>query len=395
MERRKFCKSIALGLGALAGLQFCQHIKSEDNMTNQTKSTNEPARVVLEGVPRVDWGVGTPIGSVTPFSVSLWSCMKFLGEDYPNEYISSTSGAAFRLLWKPGWSPDNVDLRLMRKGGNEPLRRAFEAVGYGYDIVGREEGRDNEAYFRERIIESIRDKGRPVLAFGIIGPPECCIIAGYDDYGDILIGWNYYAFPNTPGVEFEPSGYFRKRDWFTDVTDALIIIGEKQEKPPLSEIYRKALEWTLEIVRTPMIQDGGGRNRHNGLAAYTAWAEKLLQDEDFPADDMALLRGRMNCHDDNMNVVGEGRWCASQFLKQIAKDEPDMAEELMAAAACYEAEYDLMQKGWALVGGMGREEPKVRKLAEPDVRRQIASLVLQARDKDEEAADHIERALAK
>ena len=50
---------------------------------------------------------------------------------------------------------------------------------------------------------------------------------------------------------------------------------------------------------------------------------------------------------------------------------------------------------WGLVGGIGWDEAKVRKLAEPDIRRQIAPLILKARDKDEEAASHIERALVK
>jgi hypothetical protein len=50
---------------------------------------------------------------------------------------------------------------------------------------------------------------------------------------------------------------------------------------------------------------------------------------------------------------------------------------------------------WGLVGGIGREEAKVMKMADPDVRKQIARVIFQARDKDAEAADHIARALAK
>jgi hypothetical protein len=30
------------------------------------------------------------------------------------------------------------------------------------------------------------------LAFGIIGPPECCIVTGCDEHGNVLIGWNYF-----------------------------------------------------------------------------------------------------------------------------------------------------------------------------------------------------------
>ena len=44
---------------------------------------------------------------------------------------------------------------------------------------------------RGHIIESIRDRGRPVIAHGVIGPPEECIIAGYDEGGDVSVGWNF------------------------------------------------------------------------------------------------------------------------------------------------------------------------------------------------------------
>jgi hypothetical protein len=310
--------------------------------------------------------------------------MKFLGEDYPVEYVFSTSGAAFRLLWKPHWYVDNVGVEWT-EDRRECYRHTFEAVGYAVDFVGKEEGRDNESYFRNRIIESLRDRGHPVMAQGVIGPPEWCILTGYDQYGDVVIGWSYFG-----GEEFEPSGYFRKSAWFKD-TWSLIIIGEKQEKLPLGPIYRKTLEWALEMVRTPVVRD-----RPSGLAAYKVWAEALRRDEDFPADDVTVAREHMTSHDENMNVVGEGRWCAAQFLKQMAKDEPAMREELLAAAGCYETEYDLMWQGWNLVGGLGPySEAQARQFAEPGLRRQLAAIILQAHDKDEEAANHIERALAK
>jgi hypothetical protein len=361
-------------------------------MTKTSKSNNEPVRVVLEGVPYIGWDSNSNIGyyHITPFPFVLWSCMKFLGENYSREYIMGASGAAFRLLWKPGWNINNVDLRNMGKDGKEAFRRAFEAVGYKCNFVGREQGCDNEACFRTRIIESIRDKGLPVIAFGVLEPRDIapCIITGYDESGDVLIGWHYDQ--KHSHNEFEPSGYFRKRDWFT-ITDELIIIGDKEEKPSLSEIYRKTLIWALQLVRTPMIHDRNGAVRHNGLAAYTAWAEDLLRDEDFSSDDMSVTFWRMMSHSDNVDTVAERR-CAAMFLKQMAKDESAMAEELLAAVACYEAEYELISQCW-LVDNV-RAEAEARKLAEPAVRRQSASLILQARDQDAKAVEHIERALA-
>jgi hypothetical protein len=58
------------------------------------------------------------------------------------------------------------------------------------------------------------------------------------------------------------------------------------------------------------------------------------------------------------------------------------------------AEHDLMWRVWGLVGGIGHDDEKVHKLTDPDVRRRIVPVIHKAREKDAEAADHIERALA-
>ena len=101
-------------------------------------------------------------------------------------------------------------------------------------------------------------------------------------------------------------------------------------------------------------------------------------------------------HDDAVGTVAEGRWYASTFLGEAVHRLPgSMAEHLLAAAACYAAEHDLMWKAWAAVGGMGRDEARVHTLAEPDTRRQLVAIIRSARDRDAEAAGHIEHALAK
>ena len=56
----------------------------------------------------------------------------------------------------------------------------------------------------------------------------------------MLIGWSFFqGMPEfSAGLEFEPSGYFRKRDWFGD-TESLVIIGEKGERPSWRMYTRK------------------------------------------------------------------------------------------------------------------------------------------------------------
>jgi hypothetical protein len=354
--------------------------------------SGESDSFILEGVPSVSFSTY----QWCPFSACLRSCMEFLGEDYSYGYILGTAGSAYRLQWNSTkWDGGNVGIMHMAENPIEPFIRAFKAVGYDHEILMRKDFArgndsvpvsDDESVYRQRIISSIRDMGRPVIAIGVIGPPEPCIITGYDEGGDVLIGWSY--FQETP---FEtPKEYFRKSDWFLE-TYGIIVIGERQEKPPLSEIYRSALEWALVVARNRKI-----REFYSGPAAYDAWAEAVTRDEDFPADDLNVLGNRLMVHYDAMCMVNH-RGHTAKFLRQIAEHEPVMAEELMEAARLYEEEDKALGKMHEATGGYipRHDDEKVQNLADPEARKKIAEAILQARDRDLEAADHIERALAK
>jgi len=379
-----------------------------------------PERVVLEGVPKIGFYDGGPrCPEDIPLSSVLRALTEYLGEkDYgcrhclaknPNcktncsyAFFLGVTGAAFYLSWKEGWHGDNVAAFYLAEDAAAMEKNAFQAIGYQFEWVVQEPNRDNGAAFRQRVVESTR-RGMPVIGYGIVGPPEPGIITGYDEDGDVLIGWSF--FQNMPefsaGIEFEPSGYLRKRDWAKD-THSLLIIGEKQPKPSLKETYRAAIEFALKVTRTPMVRPEADapewyRKRHNGLAAYAAWAEHLLRDEDFSADDEATLRAHHQVHNDAVGMVAEARWYGSQFLVGMTDHvdthvHRDMIEDLLHAAALYAGEHELMWKVWDLAGGIGNPEA-YRKMTDPAVRRQMAQVVLQARDKDAQAAEHIERAL--
>jgi hypothetical protein len=96
-----------------------------------TQQANKSARVVLEGVPRVGFGVIEENRDVEgcPFPSCLRACLDFMGEDYGHKsvevqgsiwrlsnayaYIMGTSGCAFRLSWTRGWHLDNVEIIYM------------------------------------------------------------------------------------------------------------------------------------------------------------------------------------------------------------------------------------------------------------------------------------------
>lgn len=379
-------------------------VPSEDIPRPQTVPAGEAEdrgeRVVLKGVPKVGFGVIDGNVAMTPFPACLKACLEYMGDDlgfgdggkYPRDavyaYLMGTTGAAFRLNWKPGWHGDNVASWLLSNDPSEIFRRGFAAAGYEQIPSGHLPDAEKEGRFRSMVISSIRDRGLPVIAHGVIGPPEEAIIAGYDEGGRVAIGWSFFQDRaiGSPGVEFEPNGYFRKRRWEAD-TWSMMSIGDKVGTPKRRDAYIDALQWALRVMREP-VRYG---DRHSGLAAYDAWAEHILRDDEVAAgggpEDAFIV------HCDAADVVAEGRWYASVFLRQAADFLPEAKDELLAAADCCKAEHDLMWKLWGEVGSNVPSEETRREFLKPDVRRRIVPIIRQARDRDAEAARHIENAL--
>lgn len=220
-------------------------------------------------------------------------------------------------------------------------------------------------------------------------------MTGYDEGGDVLVGWSFFqGFPEfSQGIELEPTGEFRARNWLAyEPGFSFITIGERKERPPLKETLRRSLEWMLAVARTPTTFGG----RRNGLAAYEAWADQISHDDDFTGDETSL-RQRHDVHNNVVGFLAEARWYGSQFLIGMTIGGDDVVhrgaiEDLYQAAGLYAGEHELMWRAWDLVGGNGNPEAWKR-FADPAARRGIAQVIFQARDKDVAAAEHIERVL--
>jgi len=375
---------------------------------------NKSVRKVLEKVPVVSFELHRGkrekglrrCPEIVPFPSCLRACLEHLGDDMGYKkinvhnmdwcldttyvYLMGTTGAAFRLNWKSGWHPDNSVIAYMSEDPEEPFRRGLKSVGYDYEIIYREDSKSNEKHLRKRIIESIRDKNRPVIARGVLGPPEECIIAGFDEKGDILIGWSFFQSPKkfTTDVEFEASGYFRKRNWYKD-TSCVILLGDKKKSRLLSEVYRDSIQWALKMMRTARVHE----DRYNGFAAYDAIAKEIQQDEEFSNKKVKELHHRYMVLQDALGPIGEGRWYAHHFLKKIIEDVPCPEKELSMAAECFNQEHSLMWKMWDLVGGPGMSAKKAKQFADPKIRKKTAHILLKARDKNQQGADYLDNAL--
>jgi RNA polymerase sigma factor (sigma-70 family) len=342
---------------------------------NEHKLPGEFAARVLEGVPSLRWEK-----TECTFAGAVLSCMQFLKEPFTYEFIMGVSGGAFRLFWCRKWCPSSGDLMLI---GLEPAKRAFRALGYAWDWFGKNSTPGEKERFREIIAESI-DRGRPVLATGIIGPSEHGVVAGYQE--DALLGWSFF--------QEDAQGYYKKADWYEGAFDLLVVLGGKTRRPSQREILRGALEWAVELARLREFRAYGGGDYACGLNAYDEWAAALLRDEDFPAGDLETLTFRCNV---NTSVVlanlRDARAAAAGFLRQMSDAAGPAAPEVLAAAQEYEREVTVVSKAMERAPLCFDSEARRREMADRSLREFLAGRALEAKALDARAVGHLEKVL--
>lgn len=322
---------------------------------------------ILYNVPKVAYG---PEGC-TPFPMCLHSCAKYLGVPADYTHVMVESGAAFRLVWDTScWNGGNVDAILTFDDPKKLFICGMRSIGRSLKLLERTPNtakEDFEAFIREEI-----DSGHPVIALGIIGPPEACVIAGYRDSGKTLLGWNcFQEYPEYQSfVQTEQNGYFVTSSWWDDPeTQALIATGA-QAALPFST--REVLQNAAEVLTGRM-----GGSYAKGILAYDAWRDALLCDRDFPQDAVfPILVERMMCHGDAMDCLSDGRLHAAKYLHRLADKYPAQAEMLHGAAQEFEGIVNIIWNEMIpALGGWERGEKQMRQLADLKNRRLLAAQI--------------------
>jgi hypothetical protein len=277
--------------------------------------------------------------------------------DLPQRYATTLGAAGFdcEVLLRPGTT------------GQPPAAQPFD-----------------QATLRRRVVESIADRGWPVIMTEVPTPEHVFLVTGYDQGGEVLIGWSVEGGDDR-GIGFEPEKRLEIAEWFPKISGVVLLTG-KHPRPPEQPVYRQALEQGLRFLRR---REAGPF--HAGPATFDTWA-RSLGDATLSADDPATEKRRRDILHPMIWDLATRRWYGSLFLKRAAELLPDAADALKAAAHCFVAEHGLMWKVNRLAGGQwpGDHLPK---LADPAVRQQIAEILLKCRDRDLEAAEHIEKAL--
>lgn len=359
----------ALG-GGLFGIALTTHKEADMNHPIQ----QDEQSVLLYDVPRVRFGA---YGGVTPYPICLKALANYMGEDIDYADAITGCGAAFRLTWNTeSWDGSNVDV-CHTYTEKEPLKvylQGVTAIGRSCRALERHDDGDRES-IKAFITETLR-KGVPVIAMGIVGPPEAGLVTGFRDGGETLLGWSVFQ-EYMQEIKTDPCGYYVTSAWWENGVDTLIAMGDKV-CPVIGamSVAKRALE-----VLTPRA-DGAYRK---GLAAYDAWKRDIDNDANFPApqseDALQTLGQWQMCQNDAADCLADGRFNAQKYFKKHEKEHPlfsDIADAFGEVSAC-------AQSMFKALGGFARDERQMRALAERARRDDIIRLIDQAASADARA----------
>ena len=334
---------------------------------------------VLYDVPKVEYGA---YHGCTPYPICLKACANYLGQEMDYDAAMAGSGAGFRLTWdKTAWNAGNVDVIFAY---DDPVRiyaKGVAFLGRKFNFLGRKPGVSKEDFIN--FIRNEIDEGHPCIALGIIGPPETCVITGYRDSGETLLGWN--VFQDNPefgaSVTFDDSGYFVTRSWWENPeTLGLISMGDQTEE-----------EFDLEAFLGNAIEVLTGREcgRYaKGLLAYDFWKKSVEDDSQFSANAiMSLLVERLMCQGDAMDTLIDGRSNVSSYLKKLAEKYPENRKPLNAAAGYFNQVAEKVGQMARILGGWQRGEQQMKAFTRPEIRREIGSLISACKEADKAALE--------
>lgn len=374
-------------------------------LVQERKFEQIPDKFLLDNKMRSDFvNTGPRCPEDLAFSASMRACLDYLGEDYGHmslnnhwrldrayTFFMGISGEAFGSVLTP-----------------EPVKgydSVFNAKGYEYEILFKNSDYyrmfsqdiqafygeqvkkfDNEGYIRELIADHLSNNQRPVIALGLLEPPQGCVVVGYNNYGEELVGWNFL-----PDYSPNPKPkYINKKDWYKDIY-AVILVGEKHESPEFKSTYIKALQEALEYL-----QMNQTKPIPLGLNSFENWEKALVDDEKFVEDNSDSLREQFNSLVvPNVWDFAERRWYAARFIEQAIEYLPEPNDELTAAMHCFDAEHDMMYEFAGMIDHAPGRDVNLKKLADPQIRRGMAEIIHQCYEKDIEAVKHIEKALKK
>ncbi len=353
----------------------------EVNEMGEMKKTMDSC--ILYGVPKIHWGKEVE-GQVqcTPFPMCLQVILNYMGQNISYAQIMASSGAAFRQRWgieDGGWDFAAVDIRNTFFEHRKAFELAFSCAGRSFKII--EEGSKQD--YLELIKQEV-SCGRPVIALGVVGPPEACIITGYKDNGEVLLGWSLFQVEGDTfgGAASDESGYFIQGNWWENIEGVMSVGEDILEYAPAKEILQNALT-IMTQEKTEVYEGKIGCSYLCGQAAFEAWA-KAIEDDSVFAKGMDI-NDRGFCQNDAEVMLGEGRGFAASFISSLIGNYPSIAKELKQCAEILKLESECMTKMREARGGYFVCEETMEKFRDKGARTEVAKFIRQAAHYEKEA----------
>lgn len=281
------------------------------------------------------------------FPSCMRSAMCALNEDarYDFSFFAGVCGDFFTQIWlEPKWRY-NDSYSNVCKHTQLPLQYAFDACGYDYTYVSRDDIQKNIPLYLSKITESI-DKGLPVLTFGIVGPPVCSIIYGYAEDGRLLIGWSQFSGKinenELPDHEFSEN-YFEVENGLLE-SEALIFFGGRKNRPSIEESLRNSLRNIKKLAS--LTSDD---TMKVGKDAFDAWADSLLCDEEFQTPEQ--MEGALDTYQSCVVQTGTNLYHLDDYLTRVKEAWPERKEVITQFACLIEEERNAFEALIAFQGG--------------------------------------------
>ncbi len=361
------------------GLTHCTgKERNGDNLMTKQDEKN----TILYDIRKIEQGA---YGSNTMFPICVKAISEYLGDDVSYAYIMAATGAAFRLAWnRTEWDLSNIDIYHALRESNDIYQYGGKALGREFSFLGRDEGTTKEAF--AAFMKSAVTKGYPVIALGIIGPPEPCIVAGFESDGDVVMGWNF--FQNDPEFSSEIStmdnGYFKCHTWWENTdTQAVMCIGAMIGTPCADR----------EVIKTAMdIMQGREENSYaKGIRAYEAWGKMLLDEKWFEnAASFDELFSKLLVQNDAMTCIGDGRkWAAKYFEELSVKYGKTEKAICLDIAEHFNRVSDIARKMMFLIGDWSNTEKMLQNFKSRLNREKLAELIVSAKAQDNMAFEQM------
>ena len=362
-------------------LRISMHSELKEQEGGET--VERPEQLVLEGVSKIIDGDPQSDGFIS----GLDNIVQFLGEENQYPYLLGMSGRGFRVLGAPSPEPHEGESSTARPEEVHDLpsvRAAVEATGYDFEILGNREGPwsfESDAFtssvdnagIREAVLKSIGGGRRPVLALMQLNSSTHWwwgILTGYRNGGDEVLG--------CPGED----GTFSAGEWEKRVVVLIRLVGEKDADHgnKKKDLYRKALKLALQSMAS-------------GSATYDSFLNWLAEDVSDVSDE--ILAERLGGFSGLfIGELASNRWYASLFLRSINTVWSDSA--LLHAAGNFARIHELAWECWKIAGGYWREaETEVPRFRNRENRREMAAIVKEIKDLEEDTAEQIRIALEK